>query len=148
MNVTPPNRQQLAVIAGNDPVAIRFLEQLFQLAGSALPDAIAALQAILEDGDKGDITLSVGGATWTIDANSVGNGKLANMLANTVKTNPTSGVAGPVDLALGLSQLLGRGSAGNITGITLGGNMTMTGNVLDSIGGAGGGSPTLTWMGL
>lgn len=40
----PPSRAQLAVIARNDPDAIRLLERLFSVAGQVTPDALEALR--------------------------------------------------------------------------------------------------------
>lgn len=83
----------------------------------------------------GDITASSDSNTTTIAANAVTNAKLATMTANTVKVNATNGPATPTDLFIAASGLLGRGDSGNIAAISLGANMTMTGTVLDSVGG-------------
>lgn len=57
--------------------------------------------ALVADGDYGDITVSVGGTTFTIDADVVSNSKLANMAAWTFKARNTSSSGDPQDMALG-----------------------------------------------
>lgn len=71
----------------------------------------------VSDGDKGDITVSAAGATWTIDADAVTFAKMQNI--NT-------------------ARLLGRGTAavGDIEEITLGTNLSLTGTTLNAAGGA------------
>lgn len=43
----------------------------------------------ISDGDKGDITVSASGATWTIDANAVGTTELANESVTPAKIEPS-----------------------------------------------------------
>lgn len=56
--------------------------------------------------------------------------KIQNMTANTVLGNPTAGAAAPSETVVGASQLVGRGSSGNVAAISLGSGLTMTGTTL------------------
>lgn len=54
----------------------------------------------VSDGDKGDITVSGSGATWTVDNQSVTNSKLANVSTQTFKGRDTAGSGSPEDLSI------------------------------------------------
>lgn len=72
----------------------------------------------IPDGDKGDITVSSSGATWTIDGKAVTLSKIQDAVSNSV--------------------LLGAGDAGaasSYTEISLGSGLSMTGSVLNAASG-------------
>lgn len=58
------------------------------------------------DGDKGDITVSASGATWTIDNDVVTNAKAANMATATIKGRATAGTGDPEDLTASQAKTL------------------------------------------
>ncbi len=70
----------------------------------------------VSDGDKGDITVSASGATWTVDNDAVTFGKMQNIAT---------------------ARLLGRGTAGtgDIEEIQLGSNLSLSGTTLNSTSG-------------
>lgn len=61
----------------------------------------AAVTAVsVADGDKGDITVSSNGTSWTIDASAVTNTKLANVATNTFKGRVAAGTGDVQDLTV------------------------------------------------
>jgi len=114
--------------------------------GSGL--TMSATTLSVSDGDKGDITVSASGATWTVDNLAITGAKIANttitatQIANTTITatqiaNDAVTYA-KIQNVSAASKLLGRGSAagsGDTEEITLGSGLTMSGTTLSASGG-------------
>lgn len=73
-------------------------------------------------------TLTVG--TW--NATDISFANIAQLGANTVATNATTGTADISSTALSASTLLGRGSSGNISAISVGGILSFAGTTLNA----------------
>lgn len=88
----------------------------------------------------GDVTGSgTGTFAATIANDAVTYAKMQDTLAgNVVLTRAASGAGEIGETALGASELLGRGSTGNVAAITVGSGLTMTGTTLSATGGGSG----------
>ena len=108
--------------AEGEPIFTTDTKQLYVGDGSTAGGILVA--GGITDGDKGDITVSSSGATWTVDNDAITYAKIQNVSAT--------------------SRLLGRASsgAGDVEEITIGSGLTLTGNTLSAGGGGGLGDPT------
>jgi len=117
---TDSNRSSITPAEG-EPIFTTDTKKLYVGDGSTAGGI--AIDTNVTDGDKGDITVSSSGATWTIDNDAVTYAKIQNVSA--------------------ASRLLGRGSAsgsGDVQELTIGSGLTLTGTELSASGGLG--SPT------
>lgn len=126
-------------VAGTDKVIIQDTSDLDNTK-TVTAQSIADLGgAGVSDGDKGDITVSGSGATWTIDNSAVTNAKQANMAEGTFKARVATGSGAPEDIGIaGLTE------ATSATGDMLIGFDVSDGNKLkkydvSNFGGGGGG---------
>lgn len=106
--------------AEGEPIFTTDTKQLY-IGDGTTAGGVAVGGSSVSDGDKGDITVSSSGATWTIDNDAVTYAKIQNVSAT--------------------SRLLGRASAGagDIEEITIGSGLSLTGTTLSASGGGGGG---------
>ena len=94
--------------------------------------------AVVSDGDKGDISVSGSGTTWTIDNSAVTDSKIANNTITGSKISSSAQIALSKLATQSTSQLVGTSaSSGTVTAITLGSGLTMTGSTLSASGGGG-----------
>ena len=112
----------------------------FQLSTDGAGALTWAASGALTDGDKGDITVSASGATWTIDNDVVGLAQLAHMPTARVVGRTTSGNGSPELLTISgtgsvamtntptlVTPVLGAATATSINGIAISGDATATG---------------------
>lgn len=86
---------------------------------------IGASSSGVSDGDKGDITVSASGATWTIDNGAVTSAKMANMPTATIKGQSVGNPTGvPQDLTAQEAREIVESAAPSVVTITT--NTTLT----------------------
>lgn len=110
----------------------RHIQQIILAAGEAWSSdgAVSSGGAGITDGDKGDITVSASGATWTIDNGVVSTAKIGDDQVTYAKIQNVTD-----------ARLLGRsaGTNGDVQEITVGSGLALASGELTATGGGGGG---------
>ena len=91
---------------------------------------------VIQAGAVVEAKIGAGAVTESkIGTGAVTNAKLGTAAAHTIKTNNTASTASPGDLVINEQELVGRGTGGNIDGITLDSNLSISGGQLQFVGG-------------
>jgi hypothetical protein len=111
------------LVRGPNNTLIRYVDQLDGTHAEQV-SVIGGGGAGVTDGDKGDITVSGTGATWTIDNGVVTLAKMANMATDSFLGRDTAGTGVPEVLSIATVQSMlgiGSGGSGSVTVYTLDG---------------------------